>query len=569
MMLKINILKVLLFLLFFYGLFYICIWKLLVLHTQSLSKTVEKNSIFNVDELIEKNFKILQPSNSALFYKNLFYKNNVFMFNYHITQYSSYIIDENTDQLRIEAMIMSNLFSIHLNDVRCLLFSSMFNEIYVLNIQYINSTSQFDIKKIICTFNKAIINIKDELAVAIISSHDFDLDKNLPDRKYPIEMINFQIPNILYAMNPRLPQVGVCLQYVSKQYHGILDWIKLNKNYDIAKLILYDGTYDQSLKMLINDSNDEGFLKLINNFTLINHCNLKSFLVYEKLYPKKFDSYINKCKSINGLYYQEKFNQISSNDCYIQLKYIYEFVALYDLDELIIPRNWNNGESDSNLSCLSKNKICMQIKKSLNMYDYIKSLVKSYFSHEISRLRSIEFQHAAYFLPNELQNSLMNKIKSLAHQIETNSLNESFPIFIQVANSNNFFTVEENQTNFIIKLSKLSTLFDCYYESYLKQITNFDINLVRYLYFITGNSKRLPKSIHFTRNVYTIFTHYALHYEKDSIILNAETTDGHVNSHFRLDLSVFFRKYDEIPITTINFDFEYVYFLLKNYTNFC
>ena len=200
------------------------------------------------------------------------------------------------------------------------------------------------------------------------------------------------------------------------------------------------------------------------------------------------------------------------------------------------------------------------------MYEYFRRLIKKSFPHEISKLRSIAFSHAAYLIPNDLQASILTQIKSFAEKFENNDSNFSFPVRVNVHGHG--LEIQEADKNYVIQLNKFYNSFMCYYESYLKKIPNFDFNLLRFLYFITGPRKRLPKSIHYTKNVYSLFTHDAIHYAKDSIILEAPWIDTHVNSHFRADLSVFFGN-EENSIRGLNFDYEYLFFLLQRYTDYC
>ena len=85
---------------------------------------------------------------------------------------------------------------------------------------------------------------------------------------------------------------------------------------------------------------------------------------------------------------------------------------------------------------------------------------------------------------------------------------------------------------------------------------------------MTGSGIRLPKSIHYSKNVYTLFTHDARNFNNESKILDAPFNQSHINSHFRGDIQGFLWQ-GRASIRHFSFDFEYVYFLLKNYSNFC
>ena len=85
---------------------------------------------------------------------------------------------------------------------------------------------------------------------------------------------------------------------------------------------------------------------------------------------------------------------------------------------------------------------------------------------------------------------------------------------------------------------------------------------------MTGSGIRLPKSIHYSKNVYTLFTHDARTFHNQSIILYPPFNQSHINSHYRADLEVFLRN-GRASIKDLCFDFEYTYFLLKHYSKFC
>jgi hypothetical protein len=187
----------------------------------------------------------------------------------------------------------------------------------------------------------------------------------------------------------------------------------------------------------------------------------------------------------------------------------------------------------------------------------------------MKKLRSIEFQHAAMFLPFNLQNKIMYELKLIAINVENNNLTEEYPIEIPTIRKGIVFIITEKDASFIVRLSKLFESFSSFYDKFLQKIQNYNQNFIRYLYFVSGNERRLPKSIHYTKNVYSIFTHDALHYESSSIILNASIDNGHLNNHFRDELNIFFYKYQNFSIKTINYDFEYLFYLLKTHTNYC
>ena len=267
-------------------------------------------------------------------------------------------------------------------------------------------------------------------------------------------------------------------------------------------------------------------------------------------------------------------NHLSVNDCYLKLSYLYEFVTLYDLDELIVPRFYDSStliNSSDVYKCDDTNRICSLKPVSLKMYDYFKLLIKNNFKHDISKLRSIKFDHAVYLLPNDLQFSLMEKIRHLAQRLTEGNSYLSFPVKVSMGNGGNSHTllVHETDKEYVIYLSKVYEAFKCYYNTLVNNITKFDHNYYRYMYFITGEKKRLPKSVSYTKNVYGLFTHCPLHFKKGSIVLKAPSSDLHVNSHYRLHINSFINSPGENSIKNLGFDFEFIFFLLKKFTQYC
>ena len=70
-------------------------------------------------------------------------------------------------------------------------------------------------------------------------------------------------------------------------------------------------------------------------------------------------------------------------------------------------------------------------------------------------------------------------------------------------------------------------------------------------------------------NVQALFTHDAEHFTNDSYILSASKENGHMNSHYRSDYRGFVAKTRTSSIKNIGIDFDYVVFLIQNFTNSC
>jgi hypothetical protein len=178
--------------------------------------------------LIRNNFKNIQNLNRYKFieksvrnYSNFilnenFYENHNWMFNFNLIQYSSYFIVENQVIKQIESMVYVESHKLESENLKCLLVSTYFKKVFIIEPSIIYKTKQLDIRKVICKiYNSVGINKNDRIGIAIINKNDFNFDKNDMN---PIEMINYQIPSYIYVREPRLPQVAMCVQYISNAY---------------------------------------------------------------------------------------------------------------------------------------------------------------------------------------------------------------------------------------------------------------------------------------------------------------------------------------------------------------
>ena len=198
--------------------------------------------------------------------------------------------------------------------------------------------------KVICTFD-AIAETAN--GVAIVRGEDYKYKININKfsylglNAYPYEMINYQKADLIVEMNPRLPAVGVCLNHVTKVYNGIIDWVKFHEIFKVAKIIMHDGSLTRNLRHFETLLNT----KLVEirdfKFKFSEICETEQIKSFYFKHPLLYPFYYRTCKR----FYKRKFsnydgnhNHLSANDCFTSFSYIYEFVTLYDLDELIIPR---------------------------------------------------------------------------------------------------------------------------------------------------------------------------------------------------------------------------------------
>ena len=270
--------------------------------------------------------------------KELFYSNNNWMFNINIMQFSSYIIIKEANNRNIEGMVYVN-GDPNEQQLACLLYSSTgLQKPIILKVKNMYKAAVPYVRKIVCEFEETSdFNLK-EIVSAIIFENDFDMNEN-DASKYPRGIINYQIPDIITVQEPRIKDVGVCLQFVSRVYPGIYNWVKLHKDFKAAELVMYDGSSDRSLKYILK-SNFTDFCETREYKIRENEiCDVNTIRSYKEKFPNYFQQYRDKCSECfhNTISLNDgNHNHLTANDCYIKLNYKYEFVTLYDLDEVSV-----------------------------------------------------------------------------------------------------------------------------------------------------------------------------------------------------------------------------------------
>ena len=174
---------------------------------------------------------------------------------------------------------------------------------------------------------------------------------------------------------------------------------------------------------------------------------------------------------------------------------------------------------------------------------------------DLSKLCSIEFQHAATFSSND-EKIFSNHLKSFLIKLKSNE-SIAFPYKIH---ANDYHVFEIGNSNEIEHVKYL-------YKSYLQLVSCVQQEQdVRAFYYLTEDSERRPKSVHNYKNVQTIDLHQS---EANSL-----TDCWNIKSkalfspHFRTE-PIKLRKPVTGSILKLNLDFEYMIFIFKKFTNFC
>ena len=508
-----------------------------------------------------------------------YYQNHEWMFNANVFQYSSYLIALNASHYQIEILIFvftSPPKDSHVNYFECFVQTIKKSELLRVRVITTHKLVVDNIYKVVCLLEeKLILKDAEDFAVAVVVKADFQAKENLNSTSFPLSMMNFQIPSIIQAEYPRLKKVGICLNFVSKTHQGIFNWVQMQELFEANNVVMHDGSHN-SLRNLIYPKFNPNFVEIRDyNIDENSICNTDLIKAKTDANPNNALRYKNICSQFLRTVFKEygNHNHLSVNDCYASFYYRYEFVALYDLDELIVPRAHNLldiSKSNQIFECRNLSQVC-SYKPVLKMYDYIKDLITNEFKHNISKLRSIAFHHSVFLIPTtNVQNLLMENLKIIVDQIKTNHSNV-YPFILNTGGNYSFhhsFIINELDKEYAVHLSHAYDEIKCLFDKFLAN-TTLEHQWKRYVYFHTHYDQRFPKSIHYTQNVQGLFTHDAAHFTKDSIILNPTKENGHMNSHYRENINGFLSVKKSSSIKNIGIDYDYVLFLLKNFTPVC
>ena len=521
------------------------------------------------------------------------FPNYFWTFNNNILQYSSYILIENASNSSISSTLKLNTFFIE--SLFLLNYKKIGNQTKDDFICFIRTISTQDIIKLMpvelfklvhnvntkirCLYNSSNSINPNDIAIAIIRKADY-AEQMSTDEKLevlPYSQMNFQIPDKIQIIEPRIKSVALCVQYLhAVPIQGYNEWIKIHKNLGYSKIFFYDATRYQNVSESVFDKDFVEIKPFVTNKTLI--CNHEKFNNISKQLCEEFvetDLFVQFGTSHTKLHLAHE--QITANDCFSVMSQQYEFVAIYDLDEFIFPRDLKVKDfflaKQELPKCDDYKKICKEKIFTKNIYKYLNELIDEK-GKDKSKVASLLFSHAAFLFPDFLQKKLFADIESLIDQYDNISNKSSvfFPLKIfmsELPKSGHTFTIEENDIEYIRYLMKAYDTFKCFHQRHLSNIKSLDTLFVRFLFFFTEFQQRCEKSIHYSKNVMTVQVHYPDKIRNGAFNLKLDPLNGHFQSHFRYKNTNFFKKNFTNSIRNVNFDFEYFYFMLSNHTNVC
>ena len=338
--------------------------------------------------------------------------------------------------------------------------------------------------------------------------------------------------------------------------------------------------HDESLQSDL--CNDTISFKQFSNETCTN--NIKEFLINRcsRIFDRSNRSKFRNSKEIGTN--MDAHRVVTYNDCFTILSKTYEFIEIIDFDEFIFPRNLDNLKDffskNSSYSCDSKSQdlICQvdpftyksNRPEAINnnyIYEYINSLIKSnQRDRDMTKLSSIQFQNAAT-MTQDAEKQLVNSLESVVQQIESNK-SLLFPIKI-LANKNHIFLMEKNDVDYVkYLLDSYKNFISCAYTQYMNKIKIIDKNLIRAFYYLTSYYERPKKSVYHCRNARSMGIHTIRESRKDTWDFSPFGLSGHFTPHYRGEIYKVAQNFTS-TIRDLNIDFEYMFFILKNYADFC
>ena len=511
---------------------------------------------------------IKSENEGGLVLKN--YKKNEWMLNNRVYQYSSHVFIQNDKPIQIDSIIMTTT---ELNEtyvksyLRCVIKSTatdkeiQFKITFVINFIY-------NIKRVKCDVDRNIFHFQ-EFSVAIIDLMDVN-NQSLE------VMNNFQLPNIIHKPFKKLPEVVHCVHYTFdlkvNDAKKIQQWLEIQRNIGIKKIILYTSNIDRLVEHEISRIYDKSFVE-IRPYSIHYEaiCDPRRLHAYRKIGLEKYQKMKDNCeyayhKSFSNPHANTtnrwKHQKISSNDCYTTFENVFEFVTYYDFDEIIFPRSKTFDQiSFENLSCKSRS-FCQYMtefrKQKLNLYSYLKAIMQKQ-TNNSENVASIYFENGFYLEPNYYVEKLLNALKDLVRENSTS--NTMKKLFLKLShNDGHYFLIKKEDYNHIKSLYDAYTNISCIHKK-------LDQSFKRFIFFVTNIEHQLGKSVFYTNNVYAVHTHFPLVYKKDALELKVNKNDG-ILTHFRNN---FYKNANEYSSSIINLkiDAEYYMYAIRNDHKLC
>lgn len=552
--------------------------------------------------------------------------NNQWIINQNVLQYSSYLIilDKAKVKLRIESLVMFNhlTFKSDFSSIKCLLKYNMNDARYINVTNMIQTPTAYDFEvrynvKVQCDFdNEDHLSLSD-IFVAVIDTKDYKFtDETEPTNGKVVlnwKYISYQIPTVIDTTKPKEKAVAHCVHMV-RDFNEItsnnrfISWLNLQHKIGYAKIRLYlfdDITVESLKKYFTSNKNSinfdiETFVDYIDykvDYKKLCKCQINqnkksssksaantgtSISAYllnqcELHYKKYFHAITSEASPFESKSYFWQHEKLQTNDCYLNLKYKYEFISNYDLDEFILPRSISGDNQFMKEISQSKSLVkCDHCNfknyfENVNIYDYSVKLFNK-LKNQDKNISNLLFEYTYYV---EFSDVLMDQFfKQMNENVKSHDINNQDELFMKLLlhESDSVskylgFRYKTSDIDHMKELPELYKLINCF-----KKNTNVRTNpFNRALYAeIHGGQMyaKTGKSIYHTTYTNTIAQHHADNIEEGTRPIMVPIEFGFVG-HFRSEPLVFFKR-ESFQITSLKFDFEYyLYFLSKFSDKLC
>lgn len=551
---------------------------------------------------------------------NTTYDNNNMIVNNNLVQYSAYLTIISNDTIRIESIILSlTPDQVNTDNLKCLF--KYFNQIKIVpvKVMYGCDTYSHIFWKVSCEyqFDKnntsefKIMNFAKQTYIAIILSNNYDFDANktidetIASNKLTLSYINYHKPMLIDARIPKKQAAAHCLQMgydldIENRTINLFEWLKIQKALGVEQIKMY--VFRMKNRELLNnlldmvekrmkrrdyiifvhhEVNFEGLcarqiadLNRNNSSNFHKYLHDKCFQVYERLF---------RVMDVNGLF--SAHEKITSNDCYMSLRYQYQIMANYDFDEVIFGHlnKFHDVEND-NLTDQLNDKLCIHSNKKddrgvckvnfdikFNLYDFAWKLFNEVGVKKVGVLR---FLHAPVFY-NDLQvniHAFINEIEEILLKYTTqNQTNVQHSV--KLYGTQNKDRVVTYTFEFPTHLDYIKKLIRNY--KIIRCLENIDINsnqktINDYLknhfnrYVICFMPVRLGKSLLNTDYVEIINPHNADNFNQGDIISFDVPFELGYATHFR-EIMYGFMNQEHYDITQIRIEPLYYFNLVKSF----
>ena len=515
-------------------------------------------SIYKIDEII------LNP-------------NRNWIVNSDVLQYSSYFVQLKNGIVRIESLvvIVDRSISTIRKTFNCLLANSNGIFSYYNVTEVYLSSQQVDhmfplLGKVVCEFklNGVIVNTSD-VFTAVIDPSRYNSEtffNRTSEVVLPVKYILFQQAQLVNAQQPKRQQVTHCVHMVrdlnkDDRINSLLHWLKMQKQIGFTKVTIYLYKPTRNVNQsVLNEFINETFLSLV--VYKLDHadvCRSQVKMVEKKsssddatLLNYMLESCLKTCEAYLQVHQLGAFGlseKVNSNDCYTSYKHLYEIVANYDFDELILPYDSSNSEIAPECG------LTMNQRPQKSIYEFASSLFQQFgrnqtacliFEHVIM----LPFFHNFDSFMSEIKSVVVNDTFSTNHFIRLNRAISQPQINVAIQSPKGFVYAKQLVSQY--------ELVKCLNKQ-LKNTSSIRFNFNRYFGGLIKS--RAGKSIFNTNLTETINQHNADLTIQNSTCTMVPTQFGYL-SHFREIYTGFLTRQFE-DINCFNFNWEYIYLLLS------